>query len=295
MRTTYTTLIDVAELAEHLDDPAWTVLDCRFSLNDPEAGARDFASSRLPGARHVDLEHDLSAPVQPGLTGRHPLPDPDGLATRLAELGVGRDDQVVAYDAAAGPMAARLWWLMRWLGHEAVAVLNGGFAAWRTGRAGPSTPHCKPVDAPVGDFRRAAALVESVDIERVRAGKLRLLDARERVRFSGAHEPIDPVAGHIPGARNHPFADNLDDDGRFLPVETLRERFASSLGVEPGESDAPLVHYLRLGCHRRSQRAGDDPCRPGRRSAVRGLVQRMDHPSRGGTRRSRGGLIPPRP
>ena len=246
------TLVDTLTLARHLNDPAWAVIDCRFSLADAEAGAREYARSRIPGARHVDLERDLSAPVQRGVTGRHPLPDREALAARLVALGIEREQQIVAYDAAAGPMAARLWWLLRWLGHESVAVLDGGFAAWReAGLRLETTPPPAPVST--GDFRVGHPLVESVDIERVAAGGLRLLDARERARFAGEHEPIDPVAGRIPGALNHPFTDNVDADGRFLPSSVLRERFAASLGVvedgaaDAGTDDAPLVHYCGSG------------------------------------------------
>ena len=250
----HTTLVDTATLVRHLDDPDWIVLDCRFSLADPAAGARDFAAARVPGARHVDLERDLSAPVVPGRTGRHPLPGREALATRLAALGVGARHQVVAYDASVGAMAARLWWLLRELGHEAAAVLDGGFAAWRAdGRAIETTPPMPARDIVPGDLRPAAPRVRSVALDVVEAGGLRLLDARERARFAGTHEPIDPVAGHLPGARNHPFTDNVDAAGRFLPVEVLRERFTASLGAAPGDAAAggraaaPLVHYCGSG------------------------------------------------
>ena len=271
----YTTLVDTETLFRHLDDPRWLVLDCRFSLADPDAGRRRFLESRLPGARYVDLERDLSGPVVPGVTGRHPLPDMTVLTARLAALGVDTASQVVAYDASVGAMAARLWWLMRRLGHERCAVLDGGFPAWQTAGLPLETGVPDEREMP-GDLQAGLPLVASVDIERVAAGGLRLLDARERTRFSGEHEPIDPVSGHIPGASNHPFTDNVDADGRFLAPSALRERFAASLGVAataergilsgernrtsdsavdtserseklPDVPDVPLVHYCGSG------------------------------------------------
>ena len=249
----HSTLVDTATLARHLDDPAWVVLDCRFSLADPDAGARAFAASRIPGARHADLERDLSAAVTPGVTGRHPLPDPDTLAARLAALGVSRHSQIVAYDDTVGALAARLWWLAQRLGHEACAVLDGGFATWLADGLPLETAAPSGAGA-AGDLRAGTPRVASVDIDAVAGGGLLLLDAREPARFAGEHEPIDPVAGHIPGARNHPFTANVDAAGRFLSPAALRERFAASLGTDlVAEGDAPppdprpLVHYCGSG------------------------------------------------
>ena len=238
------TLVGADTLARHLDDPSRIVIDCRFSLADPARGERDFARSRIPGARYAHLDRDLSGPIVPGRSGRHPLPRPEALRERLRALGVGRASTVVAYDDGPGTIAARLWWLLRSLGHSAALVLDGGFATWR--EKGLPLEEGPPGEIVAGDLEIGDPLVASVDTDTVAAGGLRLLDARERERFRGEREPIDPIAGRIPGARNHPCADNLDAEGRFLPPEILRERFARALGPT-GEGALPLVHYCGSG------------------------------------------------
>lgn len=250
MESYHRTLVSVETLQAHLEDPAWRVVDCRFSLADPAAGRERYAQGHVPGAVYADLEQDLSAAPGPG-TGRHPLPGSEALAARLAEWGIGARTQVVAYDDAGGAFAARLWWLLRWLGHEAVAVLDGGVDAWVSGggtlsreRPAPSAP-ASPAFQPQSGVALSA--------EEVRAGlsegRILLLDAREAARFRGEVEPIDPVAGHVPGARNLPFAGNLAADGRFLAAEALRARFAPVLG---GAASEAVVHMCGSGvtaCH----------------------------------------------
>ncbi|GIV61135.1 MAG: putative 3-mercaptopyruvate sulfurtransferase [Rhodothermaceae bacterium] len=212
------------------------MVDCRFSLQDPERGRRAYREAHIPGAVYAHLDDDLSGPVVPGRTGRHPWPDPDALAATLSAFGIDETVQVVAYDDAGGAIAARLWGLLTWLGHDAVAVLDGGWPAWQ--RAGypvrggeERRPPRRFVPRP-----RPGLLVTAGDVERVRQDPAwRLLDARAPERFRGEHEPIDPVAGHIPGAVSAPFAGNLDDGGRFLPPETLRARYATLLGEVPPE------------------------------------------------------------
>jgi len=224
----FTTLISAAELAPHVADPDWLVVDCRFELGKPETGERAYAAGHIPHAIYAHLDRDLAAPVTPE-TGRHPLPQPDEFAAALSSWGLTPQTQVVAYDADNSAYAARLWWLLRWVGHEAVAVLDGGFKAW-TAAGLPTTSEIPR--------RRASHFVARPDrdmwydarevAERVQRADWRLLDARAPERFAGQVEPIDPVAGHVAGARNHPFTSNLGGDGRFAPAQELRRRLTQS-------------------------------------------------------------------
>ncbi|TXJ02494.1 MAG: sulfurtransferase [Aquabacterium sp.] len=244
-------LLSPAQLAERLNQPELIVLDCRFALEDPAYGARVYAEGHIPGARFIDLEHDLSAPVQHGITGRHPLPDPQQLLERLRALGVGQHSEVVLYDDGPGAFAARAWWLLAWLGkREGVFLLDGGLNAWRAANLplNSATPAVSP-----GDLQGTpdASLLVSADalLKRLGTPQLTLLDARALPRFRGELEPIDPVAGHIPGAQCAVFTDNLDGNGRFKSPEQLRERFSALLGQRPVEQ---LVAYCGSGvtaCH----------------------------------------------
>lgn len=247
---TFTTLIAPEELASHLGRPQWRVFDCRFSLDDPHRGRRDYQRSRIPGSLCLHLDEDLSAPVIPGVTGRHPLPDPLRLAQRLTRQGVGDSTQVVAYDDAGGSVAARLWWLLKWLGHEAVAVLDGGWPVWCARRlpveSGPPSPSSPPSGGSLR-VRIREAMVASVEevAELVEDGRSScLVDARAPERFRGEFETIDPVAGHIPGARNHPFQANLRPDGRFQPRADLRLALEALGGGLPPEE---LICYCGSG------------------------------------------------
>jgi len=230
------TLISSDTLFDHLSDPDWVIVDCRSSLADLDYGRRVYAESHLPGAVYANLEEDLSSPVIPGVTGRHPLPDIAVLASKLSGWGIGEGVQVVVYDDRSGGIAARLWWLLRWLGHEAVAVLDGGWQDW-TMRGYPTTA---VIPAPVHrNFKpnphpEMVANVEQVDAIR-EDGQYKLVDSRERIRYEGKHEPIDPVAGHIPGAVNLPFADHLDTGGRLAPSESIRSHWMEVLGATPPE------------------------------------------------------------
>ncbi len=236
MTTMLTTLIDANTLAARLEESAIRVIDCRFQLTDPAAGRAAYLRGHIPGAVYADLERDLSGPAS-GHTGRHPLPARHDFEATLGMLGISNNHQVVAYDDAGGAYAARLWWLLRWMGHGAVAVLNGGLQAWLAGgrsiEAGEVTP-------PRVRFMPGASLGTCVEAEDLLEGRVRrLLDARGAERFSGAEEPIDPVAGHVPGAVNHPFTQNLDTGGRFLARDILRERLQASLdGVSPAQTAA---------------------------------------------------------
>ena len=235
--TRYDTLIDAESLNKLLQRETVKLLDCRATLGDSAAGHRRFKEGHIPGARHLDLDRDLAAP--PGAGGRHPLPDPQALAGKFQALGINDADQVVVYDDAGGAYAARAWWCLRWLGHGAVAVLDGGIPGW-TGELSadeaPIHPGIHPGTHPgthPGDFSIRATLTRTVDAATLlaHAEDFRLIDARSEARFAGAEEPIDPVAGHIPGARCLPFQGNLGSDGRFLPAAQLHDRFADL--VEP--------------------------------------------------------------
>lgn len=234
--TTYTTLVDGATLAAHLDDPDWCLFDCRHQLSDPDAGAQAYAAGHLPGARFLHLDRDLSGP-QTGSNGRHPLPDPQLLAARLAAAGVAHTTQVVVYDDAGGMIASRLWWLLRWLGHERVALLDGGIQGWQAA----GRPLSRAVPQPAPAVFAAAPRDWVVDAETVLAnldgGELCVVDARSPDRFRGENETLDRIGGHIPGARNRFFRDNLDADGCFRPAAELRREFSALLaGVAPAQA-----------------------------------------------------------
>jgi thiosulfate/3-mercaptopyruvate sulfurtransferase len=245
----FTTLISTAVLALHMDDPAFAIIDCRTKLDDAGWGEREHAAAHIPGAVYADLNRDLSGPKS-GTNGRHPLPDPHALAQTFSRLGIASGVQVVAYDQDNGIFASRLWWMLRWLGHDAVAVLDGGLAKWTA----------EVRSATSGDERRAAREFHgspragmSVDVNAVAshavAGDWRLVDARAPERYRGETEPLDKTPGHIPGATNHFYQGNLGDDKTFRSPEELRVRWKESLGdVAPDR----VVCYCGSGvtaCH----------------------------------------------
>jgi thiosulfate/3-mercaptopyruvate sulfurtransferase len=228
----YTTLITAAELAIHTGSPAWVILDCRHDLADPQAGRAAFAAGHLPHAQFAEVDTELSGPkraLDGAFLGRHPLPERDAFIARLRAWGVDADSQVVAYDAQGGMFAARLWWMLRWVGHEKVAVLDGGVQAWQA--AGQPLSLVVDDDRAPGNIVPRAPLVRTVDARDVLANldskQALVLDARAADRFRGENETIDPVGGHIPGAKNRFFKDNLQADGRFKPAAELRAAFAS--------------------------------------------------------------------
>lgn len=224
------TLISPTDLAARLRDPLWRVVDCRFSLGAPDRGRADYVRGHIPGAVYAHLDADLAAPVQAGRTGRHPLPDPEILALTLGAWGIDAGTQVVAYDDGSGAIAARLWWLLRWLGHEAAAVLDGGWAAWTAAGLPTDDAEARPPRRRFRASPRPELLLSADEAARwATDGRHCLLDAREAVRYRGEAEPIDPVAGHIPGALSAPYADNLGPDGRWLPAEALARRYDALL------------------------------------------------------------------
>lgn len=245
----FTTLVPVDTLAAHLDDARWLIVDCRFDLAQTAAGETAYRTGHIAGALYAHLDRDLSSPIT-AQTGRHPLPDPDHFAATLSSWGVSADTQVIAYDADNGMYASRLWWLLRWLGHRAVAVLDGGFKAWTAAGLPISTeiPSRLPSQfqaRPNRDLWLDAAQVQ----QRAQQDDWRLLDARAPERFLGKVEPLDKVAGHVPGARNHPFATNLASDGRFGAPEELRRRYEQS---QAGVADDHTIVMCGSGvtaCH----------------------------------------------
>jgi len=245
----FKTLIDADSLRGLLGKLPLAIVDCRFNLMNPAEGLAAYLKGHIPGARYADLNRDLSAPVT-AHSGRHPLPAPQTFAARLGELGVGDDTQVVAYDEANASMAARLWWMLRWVGHDAVAVLDGGFKAWVTaggavesGEAAARSAHFTPRVDP-------RAVLSTADLERaLQAGTDLLVDARAPERFAGSVESIDPVAGHVPGAVNHPFNANLGADGHFLPAAELERRWRERLAGKNPQAVIAMCGSGVTACH----------------------------------------------
>jgi thiosulfate/3-mercaptopyruvate sulfurtransferase len=245
----YTTLIDAQTLAGQLDRDDLILFDCRFDLGNVHWGATEYANAHLPGALYLHLDRDLSGPITP-TSGRHPLPDAGIFAQRMGEFGVAAGSQVVAYDQGNGAHAARLWWLLRWIGLRNVAVLDGGMAAWRAAALPVETQVRKPSARTLPLSVDDAAWVSS---ERVNELRLRpqtlVVDARGAERFAGRNETIDPVAGHVPGARNHPFLTNLGPDGKFLPAPELRRRWQTLLGSQPPSAVIAMCGSGVTACH----------------------------------------------
>jgi len=244
----YGTLIGARELALHLGDADWRIFDCRHDLTDSGFGRAAYERGHLPGAQFLHLDEDLSAPMT-GTNGRHPLPDPAEFAARLGRLGVDNDTQLIAYDDAAGMYAARLWWMMRWLGHRRVAVLDGGLVAWCA--AGQALTTEVPKVAPAAyAFSLQPTVVDAGFVhEHLENGVMTLVDARSPDRFRGENETLDPVGGHIPGATNRFFRDNLGANGCFKQASVLREEFGALL---KGRDAHRVVHQCGSGvtaCH----------------------------------------------
>ena len=238
------TLVSTEELAAH---PEWRVFDCRHDLAKPELGEQQYLEAHLPGALFAHLDRDLSGP-KTGNNGRHPLPEPKAFVSWLGKQGLQPTDQVVCYDGGPGAMAARLWWMLRWVGHETVAVLDGGLAKWqRDGRPVTSdVPQVAPVAYP---GRAKTSMVAYLSHVEKKFKKAALLDARAPARYRGEQEPIDPVAGRIPGAKNRFNNDNLAPEGTFKKPALLRSDFESILA---NRKTTDVIHYCGSGvsaCH----------------------------------------------
>ena len=239
-------LVSTAVLREHLDDPQWVILDCRYTLSDPDQGQEEYLIAHIPGAVYLHLERDLCGSIIKGVTGRHPLPMVAQAEEVYSRCGISRGVQAVVYDAAGGALAAaRAWWMLRWLGHKSVTVLDGGWQKWKL--------EDRPVQAgeeyrPTAHFTSDPHLGINLSTPEVEAGlssgEFLLFDSRSAERYRGENETIDPVAGHIPGAISAPYLDNLNPDGTFLSKQDLRVRFEALLGNIPLEK---AVFYCGSG------------------------------------------------
>jgi thiosulfate/3-mercaptopyruvate sulfurtransferase len=245
----YKTLIAPATLQENYRTGSWVVVDCRFDLKDTDAGRRAYEMSHIPSAVYAHLDDDLSGRIIPGQTGRHPLPSVEDAVALFSLWGIDESVQVVAYDDKGGGIASRLWWMLRWLGHEAVAVLDGGWPAWQ--EAGLPVSDL-PASVRPRQFRAKANSLPTVDaagVDRARRGdEIKVVDSRTAERYRGEVEPIDPVAGHIPNAINLPFPENLAE-GKFLAPDLLKARFEKALGEQSPEK---VIFYCGSGvtaCH----------------------------------------------
>jgi thiosulfate/3-mercaptopyruvate sulfurtransferase len=239
----YQTLISANELNQSLKEIV--ILDCRFYLNDVRRGRKEYIQSHIPGAVYLDIEHDLSGPVTRGMTGRHPLPHPELVSNAFVNAGINNNSQVVAYDQSNGAYASRAWWLLRWLGHENVAVLDGGIKEWITLHFPLDNQWTLPTP---GNFMPRIQTNFTLSMNDIEKNKDPLIDSREPKRYSGEYEPIDPVAGHIPGAICIPYMDNTSESGKWKTVEELKQRFS---GIESTFQEPP-VFYCGSGvtaCH----------------------------------------------
>lgn len=244
----FTTLVTTEQLAQHINDPQWVVFDCRFTLTNTEAGRNAYELAHIPGARYVHLNDDLSGEITTD-SGRHPLPDPSILAEKLGNWGVDNDKQVVVYDDSFGAMAVRMWWILRWLGHDNVALLDGGLPVWI--REKRETTAQLPIISPTQFLANPNRdmWVDSAQVASALQSGTKLIDARSEERFLGLMEPLDKVAGHIPGAINLPFDDNLDLGGTLLPADELQELYVPLLDGMPSDK---VIHMCGSGvtaCH----------------------------------------------
>lgn len=246
---THTTLVSARELAAHLDDPDWRIIDCRFDLAHPEAGEAAYAEGHIPTALYAHLERDLSGPVTE-TSGRHPLPDPYQLAITFGAWGIGPNTQVVCYDAQTNAYAARLWWLLRWMGHTQVAVLDGGLEQWEEeGRPlNAPTQHVAPAEFHGAPDQTLLVGTEELEAQLSNA-EHRLIDVRAPERYSGEKEPIDSRAGHIPGAINLPYQINLDSCDCFLPPEALKKMYQRVIGDSRPENCILMCGSGVTACH----------------------------------------------
>jgi thiosulfate/3-mercaptopyruvate sulfurtransferase len=240
----HTTTVSVDDLFARLKDHAWVIVDCRHLLQDFDAGRRMYEAAHIPGAFYAHGEEDLAGP-KTGSNGRHPMPDPERFAAFLRELGVNAETQIVAYDAGADMWAARFWFLCRYIGHEAVAVLDGGFAAWTAmGKPVSADTPARPKDGTLQARPRREFAVDANDVlQSLESKAFSLIDARGADRFRGENETIDPVGGHIPGAINRPFRSNYSGlFGQFKPAQELRKEF-EAIGIAPKQ----IVHQCGSG------------------------------------------------
>ena len=228
----YQTVISAADLNKQLDNPNWAIMDCRFYLDDPRRGYQEYLEGHIPGAVFVNIDQDLSGPVISGITGRHPLPPVPEIAEKVSAWGIDQRTQVVVYDNETGAYGARLWWMLRWLGHNSVAVLDGGWSGWQTSdnqfENGEKIPEPRNFDPEV----QPHLIVDAQFVNDIREDSdYLLLDARSSERYNGINETTDPIAGHIPGAVSAPYSENLTEKGFFKTKTELQDRFSGLLGA----------------------------------------------------------------
>lgn len=235
----YTAIVDGSTLSREINNPQWRVIDVRFSLNDTERGRRDYHVGHIPGAFYAHLDEDLCGAIHPERTGRHPLPEVQTFAEKLSGWGTDGKSQVVVYDDMGGAIAARLWWMLNWLGHKKVALLDGGWQTWKKEKH-PVSAKQSAIDRRLFLPRSDPSLLATAEeIEQIHTDSTyRLLDSRAEERYRGESEPIDPVAGRIPGAVSAPWAENLDNAGLFLPADVLRKKYEALIG------DIPPSHVI---------------------------------------------------
>lgn len=251
-QSTNTPLVQVGNLLR--EGHGWRIVDCSHDLGDESLGRRAYLAGHIPGAIHAHLDQDLSG-TKTGRNGRHPLPEPETFNAWLGQIGIRSTDRVLAYDRSGGAYASRLWWLLRWIGHPHVAVLDGGWQAWMSAGGVLETriPEPMPVERfPVNVDRGMAVDADNI-LAAMAAGSnppaLTVVDARGQRRYEGLEEPIDPVAGHIPGALNRPYTDNIDDQGRFKPVAALRSEWDALLAGVPASCVVSQCGSGVTACH----------------------------------------------
>jgi len=245
----YQTIISVEDLNKNLNTQDWLIFDCRFILKDPEGGLKKFNQGHIPGAQFADMDKDLASPMT-STSGRHPLPNPDEFINKLQSWGVNNTSQIICYDDMSGAFAARMWWLLKWLGHNDVAVLDGGIDKWT---ANNLTLETDTQQKAAGSFSGQANNDMWVDVEFVQKelaeNNITLLDARSAERFTAKDTKTDPVAGHVPGAMSYPFAENLSKQGVFLPLEELQKRFAPMLSSSEKKEVINMCGSGVTACH----------------------------------------------
>lgn len=241
----YETIISVKELKENLENENWVIVDCRFDLDGPDLGYQDYLEGHIPGAVYAHLDQELSSEIIPGQTGRHPLPSVQTFTKSLSGWGIGPRTQVVVYDCRGGGFAARLWWLLRWLGHQSVAVLNGGWPAWEREIKLVETGEVSNTNREFSPQIHTEYTADAEFVDQIREDPdFLVVDSRSSERYWGINETSDPVAGHISGAITAPYTANLDDEDYFLPTEQLKARFDEMLGGIPAQN---TVFYCGSG------------------------------------------------
>ncbi|MEL6251086.1 MAG: sulfurtransferase [Bacteroidota bacterium] len=246
----YTTFISTSDLASNLENPQWQVFDCRHELKDTEVGRNAYKAGHIPGALFAHLDEDLSGPIDAPVTGRHPLPHPDNFLKTLRNWGLNADTQVVVYDDKGGGIAARLWWMLKAMGHEAVAVLDGGIQAWEASGGQLSTDIPQPSEGSIEIKMQEGVAVNVKEVEeRSQSGQGLLIDARANVRYRGEQEPIDPIAGHIPSAVSAPWMENLGEDKKVKSKEAIAARFQTILKDTPVEESIVYCGSGVTACH----------------------------------------------